>query len=168
MRKIMATCMALVAFGSASQASAATLLYNLTGSRLATFTIDTATRPDTYNDVLGLFQQASYNNVLGTYNGVSGRADIVFGTTGFQILSPDLGFSQFISDTPLFSGNSIATTMLNTGTFALRSIVSGNSTLTVSRVAAAVPEVATWMMMLVGFGLVGGTMRHRVRKVSFR
>lgn len=36
-------------------------------------------------------------------------------------------------------------------------------------VAGAVPEPATWMMMILGFGAVGGTMRYRQRKsaVSF-
>jgi len=32
---------------------------------------------------------------------------------------------------------------------------------------AAVPEPATWAMMIVGFGLVGGTMRRRAAKVVF-
>jgi hypothetical protein len=30
----------------------------------------------------------------------------------------------------------------------------------------AVPEPATWAMMLVGFGVVGGAMRRRVRVVA--
>ena len=32
---------------------------------------------------------------------------------------------------------------------------------------AAIPEPATWAMMIVGFGLVGGAMRRRVAKVSY-
>jgi len=32
---------------------------------------------------------------------------------------------------------------------------------------AAVPEPATWAMMIAGFGLVGGTLRRRARTVSF-
>lgn len=167
MRKIMAICLATSAIAVASPSQAATLLYNLTGSRVATFTLDTATRPDAFNDVLGLFQQATFNNVLGTYNGVKGKADIVFGTTGFQILSADLPFSQFISDLPLFTGTSISTVKLTIGTFPLRSIVSGNSTLTVSTLATAVPEAATWTMMIAGFGFVGASMRVRRRKVVF-
>ncbi len=35
------------------------------------------------------------------------------------------------------------------------------------RVAGAVPEPATWGMMIIGFGLVGGAMRRRSTKVSF-
>ncbi|WP_242137075.1 MULTISPECIES: NF038122 family metalloprotease [unclassified Sphingomonas] len=36
-----------------------------------------------------------------------------------------------------------------------------------SMFAASVPEPATWGMMLVGFGLVGGTMRRRAPKVRY-
>ncbi len=32
--------------------------------------------------------------------------------------------------------------------------------------AAAVPEPGTWAMMLVGFGMIGGTARYRRRKTS--
>jgi hypothetical protein len=38
-------------------------------------------------------------------------------------------------------------------------------TLTFTRVAADVPEPATWAMMLLGFGAIGGEMRYRRRKV---
>jgi hypothetical protein len=34
------------------------------------------------------------------------------------------------------------------------------------RVAGAVPETSTWMMMLAGFGLAGGAMRYRRRRTS--
>lgn len=33
-------------------------------------------------------------------------------------------------------------------------------------VAAAVPEPSTWMLMLAGFGLVGGTLRRRIRSIA--
>lgn len=33
--------------------------------------------------------------------------------------------------------------------------------------AAAVPEPATWAMMIVGFGFIGGAMRRRVNKVTY-
>jgi hypothetical protein len=31
----------------------------------------------------------------------------------------------------------------------------------------AVPEPASWLTMILGFGLTGGVLRHRVRKVRF-
>ena len=39
--------------------------------------------------------------------------------------------------------------------------------LTLAQATAAVPEPATWAMMIAGFGLVGGTMRRRSTKVAF-
>ena len=39
-------------------------------------------------------------------------------------------------------------------------------TVTTSPVAAAVPEPATWAMMIGGFGAVGGAMRYRRRKTT--
>ena len=42
------------------------------------------------------------------------------------------------------------------------------STATIYRqFATAVPEPATWGMMILGFGLVGGSLRRRKTKVSF-
>ena len=35
-------------------------------------------------------------------------------------------------------------------------------------IAGAVPEPATWAMMIMGFGLIGGAMRQRKAKVSYR
>jgi hypothetical protein len=34
-------------------------------------------------------------------------------------------------------------------------------------VGDAVPEPATWAMMIVGFGVIGGSTRYRRRKTSF-
>jgi len=34
-------------------------------------------------------------------------------------------------------------------------------------VTGAVPEPATWAMMIAGFGLVGGAMRRRSTKVAY-
>lgn len=39
-----------------------------------------------------------------------------------------------------------------------------NATFTLLSQSAAVPEPATWAMMLLGFGLVGGALRHRQRR----
>lgn len=42
-----------------------------------------------------------------------------------------------------------------------------NLTFTPAATAGAVPEPATWAMMIVGFGLVGGAMRRRQAKIAF-
>ena len=44
--------------------------------------------------------------------------------------------------------------------------VSAFGTASATAVAAAVPEPATWAMMIGGFGAIGGTLRYRRRKVS--
>jgi hypothetical protein len=53
------------------------------------------------------------------------------------------------------------------GTFRVENFVSGNTSTpvtingTVAAVASAVPEPATWGLMILGFGVVGGAMRRR-------
>jgi hypothetical protein len=42
----------------------------------------------------------------------------------------------------------------------------GVRNISTSAVSGAVPETATWAMMLVGFGAVGGTLRYRRRKTA--
>ncbi|WP_240047501.1 PEPxxWA-CTERM sorting domain-containing protein [Sphingomonas panacisoli] len=52
----------------------------------------------------------------------------------------------------------------------IRTGMSGNQALTsftVTPATAAVPEPATWAMMIMGFGLVGGAMRRRSVRVAF-
>ncbi|SFP99758.1 PEPxxWA-CTERM sorting domain-containing protein [Sphingomonas rubra] len=63
------------------------------------------------------------------------------------------------------------TTLATGGTFRVQNSVGTTASPfsingTVSAVTAAVPEPATWALMLVGFGLVGGAMRRRNSKVS--
>ena len=43
-------------------------------------------------------------------------------------------------------------------------VVNGSQDLTFSATVTAVPEPASWAMMIAGFGLVGGAMRRRTRK----
>ncbi len=143
-------------------AHAVLLNFGLTGSRNATFQLDSNPTPTTSStSVFG--DQIQFANVAGIYNGVVGTATIGFGTgpifASLNVLTPSLGFTQFAGPT-LFSGTAAAP-MFSTGTFALTSIVSGSSTLTITQAPAAVPEPATWAIMVVGLGMVGYTMRRR-------
>ncbi len=69
----------------------------------------------------------------------------------------------------LFTGTNTLTGTFSDGTIG-RVTFAGNTTSTTftatSTAVAAVPEPATWAMMLVGFGMVAGTARYRRRSTS--
>lgn len=148
-------------------ANAQALLFEVSGSRSATFTLDSST-PDSFNSSF-IGDQIFFNDVAGTFGGSAGTGDISFGTfliSAFQIQSDNLGFTQFVGPA-LFTGPASNPTF-NLGTFNLTSIVSGNSTITISQAVTAVPEPGTWAMMLLGFGAVGFAVRRRRLTVSVR
>lgn len=149
-------------------ASAQALVFNLTGSRTANFTLDDSI-PDSFNTSALIGDQIFFNNVAGTFGGTAGTGNISFGSnliSPFQIQSANLGFTQFGGPT-VFTGSPSNPTFL-LGTFNFGGIVSGNSTLTISRAVAAVPEPATWAMMLIGFGAVGFSVRRRGATMTVR
>lgn len=162
---------ATATMGFALPALAAPLSFTLTGSREASFVLDSNPVPTTFSStVLGDFNfgdQISFDNVPGTYGGTPGVASIGFGTGLFATLnvgSASLGFTQFTGPN-LFSGTA-ANPVFTTGTFNLTSIVSGASTLTISSLVSAAPEPGTWMMMILGFGMAGAGLRYRRRSTS--
>lgn len=149
----------------AAPATAAPILFELSGSRSATFTIDpVATAPDFFSQSF-IGDQVSYNNIAGTFGGVDGTAFVGFGTflaATLNVQSPNLGFTQFTGPDLFTVVN--ARPVFNLGTFQLNSIVSGASTLRISTVAAAaVPEPMSWALMTIGFGIAGTTLRFRRR-----
>jgi hypothetical protein len=145
-------------------AAAAPILFELSGSRTAVFTLDpVATAPDFFSQSF-IGNQVSYNNVQGSFGGVNGTAFVGFGTflaATLNVQSPNLGFTQFTGPDLFTVVN--ARPVFNLGTFQLNSIVSGASTLKISAVAAAVPEPMTWALMAVGFGTAGAMLRYRRR-----
>ena len=147
-------------------ASAAPLLFELSGSRSATFTFDPATTTPDFFSSSFIGDQVSYNSIAGTFGGVDGTAFVGFGTflaATLNIQSPNLGFTQFTGP-DLFTVTDMRP-VFKLGTFQLTSIVSGASTLTISA-ATAVPEVSTWALMLAGFGMIGATLRYRRRSTT--
>ena len=88
-------------------------------------------------------------NSAGTLNTVGPLGANLFSRTSFDILDSD-AFVQ--------NGRDFYTINLNTG--ALTRVGTLDRTL-FGIAVAAVPEPASWAMMLVGFGVVGGTMRRR-------
>lgn len=168
-RSILWLCgVALSGAGMSVSAQAQALNFELTGARTATFTLPSSTPSSFSSSFVG--DQIFFNNIFGTFGGTAGNANISFGTnliSTFQIQSPTLGFTQ-LSGPDLFSGPASSPTF-NLGTFNLSGgFLSGASTLTISRasVVAAVPEPATWTMMLLGFGAIGFSVRRRRSMVS--
>ena len=164
---------ALVMTGTS--ADAAPLLFSFTGQAItgpvtASFTLDSNPVPDDINEQPAFgFGQVFFNNVPGVFNGKSEIAStIAFGTglaAQFQILGTSAGFAQFGGD-PVFTGT-FRNPVFSTGTFNFPGFFS-SGTLTVTEAAAAVPEPASWAMMLIGFAVVGTALRTRRRpKVTF-
>lgn len=156
------TSVVVLAASASLPAQAALLNFNLTGSKNATFQLDSNPTPD-FSSTSVFGDQIQFFNVSGTFDGVAMTApSIGFGSGLFASLNINgtpLGFTQFAGPT-LFSGTDKAP-IFAPGTFALTGIVSGNSTLTISEVAAGVPEPTTWALMIGGFGLTGLALRRR-------
>lgn len=152
----------------AAPASAATLLFELTGPSSATFTLEVdPVVPDSVNNQpLAGGSQIFFDDVSGVFNGTPGTADINFGSgpiiAALNINSPGLISAQ-LGGTDLFSFVN-GQAMFNIGTFVFPAFFTGSSTVTISQVQAAVPEPATWAMMLLAFGMLGAAMRHAKRQ----
>lgn len=151
-------------------ASAAPLLFNFSGpSGTALFQLDSNPTPDFASTFIGS-DQFGFNNVAGTFGDTPGTASVIrFGNGIFASLSitaPNLGFTQFSSPT-LFTGSPNAP-VFSTGSFTLVNPFFGNGTLNISQAVAAVPEPASWAMMIVGFGAIGLARRRRGSRVSTR
>lgn len=152
---------------AAVPAYAQALNFTLTGSRTATFTLDDSIPDSTNSNAFAT--QIFFNNVAGTFGGTPQTASsISFGTgfaSSFEIVGTSLGFTQFgsvVGGGTLFTG-SLTSPTFNLGTFNIGGGFGPSGTLTISRVNAAVPEPATWAMMLMGFGAMGVSMRRRRR-----
>jgi len=93
----------------ASPANAALLSFQLTGSHQANFQIDTETVPVFFSTNALIGNQVRFDNVFGTFGGVSGLASISFGTNliaDLNINGTPLGFTQLSGNGPdLFTGN---------------------------------------------------------------
>lgn len=152
---------ALAACVISAPANAVLLNFDLTGSRNASFQLDSNPTPTTANP--GPFgDQIQFANLPGIFAGVAGTGTVSFGTgviNRLDISGTPLGFTQF-SGPELFTGGAAAP-MFATGTFELTSIVSGRSTLVISEAMAPIPEPATWAMLIAGFGMIGRAARGR-------
>lgn len=158
---------ALAFMVAAAPASAAPLLFELSGSRSASFILDPEAAVPDYFSSSFIGDQVSYNSLQGTFGGMAGSAFVGFGTylaATLNIQTSNLGFTQFAGPDLFMVSN--MRPVFKLGTYQLTSIVSGSSTLTIS--AASVPEPASWAMLIAGFGLAGAAIRRsRVRVAAY-
>ena len=161
--------LAAAALAVAAPAVAAPYLFTLTGDYSASFTLDS--HPTISGTEPGL--DFYILDVAGTYGGLDGNADAYFfnaANDGGIELHDSLTNTLLVSaeDQVLFTGG-INNPTFKTGSFALTEYNgTGSYTLTIAPTATgAVPEPATWAMMIAGFGLVGGAARASRRSVAF-
>ena len=104
-----------------------------------------------------------WNQVSGGYTFPNGVDPILFGGVKYW---QGITFSGLAAGTYSFTCGS---TCGSTQQWATLTNGAVQITLTASDVSGAIPEPATWMMMLMGFGLIGAAMRRKRQnvKVSF-
>lgn len=88
-------------------------------------------------------------------------SDLIINNVSFAVPSNGAGQSTSVNGIPILSG------VLNTIEVKGSTIGSNGFSGTATFSAAAVPEPATWGMMVVGFGLMGAVMRRRSVKLRY-
>lgn len=151
----------------AQAASASTYLFTFSGGDYqGSFSIDSETVPG-YSSGLS----ATFFNVPVTYDGMSALSTASFynddALGGLYLYTQNIVTLVDASGPQLFTGPNNDPQFL-VGTFELDAIGSPDIiTLTISLdTAGAVPEPASWAMMIGGFGLAGAAMRRRPVKVA--
>ena len=139
--------------GSSASIGSGVLSANLTGSTASPGTL-------TFTFAAPIF---SFGADFSSLNNNSARTYVNVGGTTFDPLPLDPAFLGFVSDISFTT-----VTFLNPlGGIQNDRLSLDNLTFASSTVTAAVPEPATWAMMIAGFGLVGGAMRRRSTKIAF-
>ena len=119
------------------------------------FSISTQAKSSVYGNLLG--NSYSLANVQSfTWNPYQGLSAIFTTPSGASL-------NLFLNTTLTAAGGSLASSSAEVQAGRGFRYVTGGS-LVGSRATAAVPEPATWAMMLVGFGLVGAVMRRKQRQ----
>ena len=162
---------AITASAFALPAHATLLSFAITGDYTASFQIDSNPAPAVRDSGRGFVILDVEGNFPGALAGI---ADLTFYNSalggGLYIYDFYADSTLLLTDGPqLYSGSEDAP-IFNTGTFALSDFSgTGTYTLTISNPnVAAVPEPATWGMMILGFGMIGAASRSRKVKTSVK
>jgi hypothetical protein len=102
-----------------------------------------------------------YNN--GAFNGFFYQNDFAFQGGNYRLGIQGGSLSVYALANGNITGSSLVNGYVNIG----NSSVTGATPFTPTVVTAPVPEPATWMMMIAGFGLTGAAMRRRTVRVTF-
>ena len=181
MKKVAYAIAAVAALATASVGNAATTVTSNSGLTLPAPTVSVNGDVTTINFGQGTIQTPTFNYMFSfmtddtpySANFVVGSSTTGVDFTTANVSGPNLGAtgmdlsvlnamnpaSLFLNDVPLLANTVYTVTLAgnapNPGAF------TGNATLTVP----AVPEPATWAMMLIGFGAMGFAVRRRSRPV---
>lgn len=157
----------------AGAAQAATLLFTITGDYSATFQLDSNPVPSS-----GGFGIFSIDDVAGTFGGGNDASTIEFYDSanggGLSIFYGSLLIPTFLAGPQIYGGTFDMPTFAP-GSFALSVQIGapadrlGNATLTITALDdgnSPAPEPASWLTMIVGFGVIGGVLRARSRALT--
>lgn len=98
-------------------------------------------------------------NALSITTNLGATVNFDAGGMGFPVTNGDQSFSQYVE----FSGT--GGHLISSATFTNNPVINAFETANFA-VTAAVPEPATWAMMLIGFGAMGLTVRRRRRTIN--
>jgi hypothetical protein len=146
-----------------------TQLFQTSDGPTITAFLDSTATISTIDLLNGLFGNFIPGNITGVTVTI-GSNSMAYSTTGFGAAETFTGFSQ--NQRVTLSGllASTATSSFTLSNFVMqgdyRSYFSIGEIALDAQETSAVPESATWMMMIAGFGLAGSAMRYRRRKTS--